>query len=106
MTLTDMTPDRAQALVLSGIVVSASMVIIRDAAKKQVPPMRFVVGTLFAGAGLAVLAQTMPPLAGGVAILMMLTATIVYGREAWDAITKASKSNVRPVPSQTAGTGS
>lgn len=88
-----MTTDRASGLVLTSLTVTAALAFVKDAATKSKPEMRWVIGTLMAGAGLAVLAQITPDLAAGLALLMLLSAAIVYGKPAWDAISAATKTD-------------
>lgn len=87
-----MTTDRANGLVLTSLALSGALVVIREATdgdSDRVPPVRFMVGWVIAGAGLAALAQMAPQLAGGLAVLMLVTASLVYGGPAWKAISKA-----------------
>lgn len=84
-----MNTDRANGLVLTGVTVSAALVLVKHAANGELPEARWYVGVAVAGLGLAVLAQTAPTLAGGLAVLMVLTSALVYGGPAWDALSAA-----------------
>lgn len=83
-----MTPDKAQGLVLTALVVSGALVLLKDATERELPAPRFFVGWAVAGLGLAVLSQTVPQLAGGVAILMIVSSALIYGAPAWQVISK------------------
>jgi len=83
-----MTTDRANGLVLTSLTVSGALVLIRDATTGAIPKPRFFLGWTLAGIGLAVLAQIQPDLAGGVAVLMIVSAALVYGAPAWQVISK------------------
>jgi len=83
-----MTTDKANGLVLTALTVSGALVLIRDATDGDLPKPRFFVAWPIAGIGLAVLAQTMPDLAGGVAVLMIVASMLVYGAPAWQVISK------------------
>lgn len=88
--MTSMSTDRANGLVLTSLTVSAALVLIRDAAAKEVPSPRFMLGTVLTGAGLAVMSQFAPQLAGGFAVLLLISSIFVYGADAWQIITKAT----------------
>ena len=85
-----MTTDRANGLVLTSLTVSAALVLVRDAAAKQVPEPRFMLGTVVVGLGLAVLAQWAPALAGGFAVLILISAAFIYGGDTWQLISRAT----------------
>lgn len=86
-----MTQDRANGLVLTGLVVSGGLVLIGGAVADKKPAPRFFVGWFVAGIGLAAVAQISPDIAGGVAVLMVITSALVYGLPAWQAISSATK---------------
>lgn len=86
-----MTTDLANAHIVTALGVSGALVLVKAGAADELPPVRTWIGLTFAGVGLAVLAQTWPDLAGGIAILMITTSVFVYGKPAWDAISKATK---------------
>jgi hypothetical protein len=78
-----MDTDKANALVVTAVGVSAALVLIRDVHDNKMPPARFVIGSTVAAVGLATLAQFAAPLAGGIAALMLTTSVLVYGGPAW-----------------------
>lgn len=82
-----MTSDRAQGLIVTAFGVSASLVLVKAFAADDVPPARFVIGTTVAAVMLAALAQVLPDLAGGLAVLILVTSVVVYGGPAWKIIT-------------------
>lgn len=86
-----MTVDRANGLVITGVAVSSAIVLVQHAAKGDMPEPRWYVGVAVAGLGLAVLAQSAPTIAGGIAVLMTLTSALVYGGPAWEALSAAVK---------------
>lgn len=86
------TTDAANAHIVTALGVSGALVLVKAGAAKEMPPVRTWIGLTFAGVGLSVLAQSWPDVAGGVAILMILTSVFVYGKPAWDAISAATTS--------------
>jgi hypothetical protein len=86
-----MTTDRANASIVTALGVSGALVLVKAGAAGDMPPVRTWVGITFAGLALSVLAQSQPEIAGGIAMLMMCTSVFVYGKPAWDAISKATK---------------
>jgi hypothetical protein len=84
-----MTTERSQGLVITAFAVSGALVMIRDIHAKQLPPARFVVGTTVAAMMLATLAQVLPDLAGGLAMLITVSALVVYGGDAWRILSTA-----------------
>lgn len=99
-----MTTDKANAQIVTALGVSGALVLVKAGAKGDVPPVRTWIGMSFAGIGLAVMAQSWPDIAGGLAMLILITSVFVYGKPAYDAISKAtsgkataSKSNVRAI---------
>lgn len=86
--------DTANAHVVTALGVSGALVLVKAGAADEMPPVRTWIGLTFAGVGLAVMAQSWPDIAGGIAILMILTSVFVYGKPAWDAISGATKHKV------------
>ncbi len=86
-----MTTERAQGLVVTSFTVSSILVLIKDAADNELPPVRFVIGTFTAATLLAALAQVLPDLAGAMAVLILTSAALVYGGPAWKVITNSLK---------------
>lgn len=92
-----MSTDKANAHIVTAIGVSGALVLVKAGAADELPPVRTWVGLTFAGVGLAVLAQSQPNLAGGMALLMLTTSVFVYGKPAWDAISDATNSGPRKI---------
>lgn len=86
-----MSTDKANAHIVTALGVSGALVLIKAGAKNDLPPVRTWIGLTFAGLGLSVMAQSWPDLAGGMAMLIVITSVFVYGGPAWDAISKATK---------------
>jgi hypothetical protein len=86
-----MTADIANAHIVTAIGVSGALVLVKAGAADQMPPVRTWIGLTFAGVGMAVMAETSPNIAGGLALLMLTTSVFVYGKPAWDAITTATE---------------
>lgn len=57
----------------------------------QVPARRLVIGAFVAGVGLATLAEFQPPIAAGIATLMLVTGLFVMSGDAMAAITEMTK---------------
>jgi hypothetical protein len=85
-----MTTEHAQGLVVTAFTVSAGLVLIKDAHDNKMPPARFVIGTFASAVMLAAAAQFVPDLAGGMALLVLTTAALVYGGPAWQVLTSAT----------------
>ncbi|MFI5534711.1 hypothetical protein ACIA8O_39875 [Kitasatospora sp. NPDC051853] len=83
------TTDRANALIVTSLGVSAALVTVKAAVQGDAPEARIWLGYTFAGLGLAVLATTTPQLAGPLAGLVLLSSAVVYGGPAWHAINGA-----------------
>jgi hypothetical protein len=97
-----MSTDRANALIVSGLAVTGVLAVTSDAYKGQAPPVRLAVGLTFAGVGLALLAEPFPDLAGGLAVLVMISAIFVHGGPVIGAVSSvvgATKSVTAPQPS-------
>jgi hypothetical protein len=87
----NMTADVANAHIVTAIGVSGALVLVKAGAADEMPPVRTWIGLTFAGVGMAVMAETSPNIAGGLALLMLTTSVFVYGKPAWDAITNATQ---------------
>lgn len=87
--MAQMDVNRAQGMVITAFAVSSALVLIRDVAEQQLPPARFVIGTAVAATMLAALAQILPDLAGGLALLILVSAVVVYGGDTWDLLAEA-----------------
>lgn len=85
-----MSTDKANAHIVTALGVSGALVLIKAGAENDLPPVRTWIGMTFAGISLAVLAQSWPDLAGPLALLVITTSVFVYGKPAWDAISKAT----------------
>jgi hypothetical protein len=83
------TTDRANGFIVTSLGVSAALVVVKAAAAKTSPEPRVWVGFTFAGVALSVLATTTPQLAGPLAGLVLLSAAVVYGGPAYQAISKS-----------------
>ncbi|MFK0150408.1 hypothetical protein ACIQUZ_35555 [Streptomyces griseus] len=81
-----MTHEQANTWIVTSLAVSGALVIVRDAADKKVPPVRLAIGLTVAGVLLGTLAQAAPALAGGFAIVLLLTSSLVYGGKAWTTL--------------------
>jgi hypothetical protein len=77
----------AQSFVLTSLVVSGALAVVKDAATKQLPPIRLGIGLAFTGLTLATLAQFAPALASAFAALLLVSSVFVYGGPALSAIT-------------------
>jgi hypothetical protein len=94
------TTDQANAHIVTAIGVSGALVLVKAGAKAEMPPVRTWIGLTFAGVALATLAQSEPNIAGGIALLMLVSAVFVYGGPAWVAISGATggKGSSKPKP--------
>lgn len=86
-----MSIDKANASIVTALGVSGALVLVKAGAKGDMPPVRTWIGITFAGIGLSVMAQSWPDIAGKIAVLVMVTSVFVYGKPAYDAISKATK---------------
>lgn len=93
------TPDKANAHIVTALGVSGALVLVKAGAKGDMPPVRTWIGLTFAGMGLAVMAQSWPDIAGGIAMLVLITSVFVYGGPAYAAISKATKATSTTKPS-------
>ncbi|MBT2400638.1 hypothetical protein [Streptomyces sp. ISL-100] len=81
-----MSQDQANTWIVTALAVSGTLVIVRDASDKKVPPVRLAIGLTVAGVLLGTLAQASPQLAGGFAIVLLLTSSLIYGGKAWKTL--------------------
>ncbi|MFG3244844.1 hypothetical protein [Streptomyces sp. NPDC048157] len=95
------TTDKANAHIVTALGVSGALVLVKAGAKGDMPPVRTWIGLTFAGMALSVMAQSWPDMAGGIAMLVLLTSVFVYGKPAYDAINKATKSSGKSTAEKT-----
>lgn len=81
-----MTQESANTWIVTSLAVSGALVVVRDASAQKVPPVRLAVGLTVAGVLLGVMAQASPNLAGGFAIVLLLSSSLVYGGQAWKTL--------------------
>jgi hypothetical protein len=96
-----MTVDKANASIVTALGVSGALVLVKAGASADMPPARTWIGLSFAGVALSVMAQSWPDLAGGIAMLLVITSVFVYGGPAWTAISKSLKA--KPATKTSAG---
>lgn len=84
-----MNTAQANSVIVTSLAVTGALVVVRDARDGQAPPIRFLMGMTIAGVGMAVLAQGAPEIAGALAALVGVTAALVYGAPAWDALSSS-----------------
>jgi hypothetical protein len=73
------TPAQAKRLVLGGLGVAGIMAAAGDLASGEAPKLRIFIGACVAAAVLAMVAELQPELAAGLALLILLSATIAAG---------------------------
>lgn len=83
-----MTPDKAQATVVTAMTVTAGVRLADAAVKKQTPPARVFIGLGFSTLVLAALAMWAPALGASLALLVTASAVFVYGGPVWAQLTK------------------
>jgi len=81
-----MSQEAANTWIVTSLAVSGALVLVRDASAKKVPPVRLAIGLTVAGVLLGVMAQASPQLAGGFAIVLLLSSSLVYGGKAWKTL--------------------
>ncbi|WP_190127140.1 hypothetical protein [Streptomyces inusitatus] len=94
-----MSTDKANAHIVTALGVSGALVLVKAGAEGDMPPVRTWIGLTFAGIGLSVMAQSWPEIAGPIALLIIISSVFVYGKPAWDAITRATKPTKKSRPS-------
>lgn len=80
------TEARADQLVVGCLAATAAIGVGNAVVSGTPPAPRQLVGLTFVAVGLGVGAMFAPGLAGGVAVLVLTTTALVYGRPLWDAI--------------------
>lgn len=83
-----MTPDKAQATVVTAMAMTAGVRVADAAVKKQAPPARTMIGLGFSTLVLAAMAMWAPALAAALAMLVTVSAVFVYGGPVWAQLTK------------------
>ena len=83
-----MTPDKAQATVVTAMALTAGVRVADAAVKSTVPPARTLIGLGFSTLVLAALAMWAPALAASLALLVTVSAVFVYGGPVWAQLTK------------------
>lgn len=92
-----MNPPQAKRYVLVGVGGAAALAVVDAYRRGETPTPRIGVGAVAAGVVLSVLAEVVPDLAGGFALLMLTAAAFAVGGGAWKGITAAT----RPTPTDT-----
>lgn len=80
------TQESAGTWIVTSLAVSGALVLVRDAADKKVPPVRFAIGLTTAGALLGVMAQASPKMATAFSIVLLLSTSLIYGGRAWQVL--------------------
>lgn len=93
---------RSQELIVGSLAGVATIAVASSLAQGEMPGGRIVLGTAFAGLGLATVNMFAPELAGSFAVLMLVSAVFLYGGPALDAVTSLTTSPApqRPKPSK------
>jgi hypothetical protein len=82
---------QAKRYVIVGVTGAGALAAVDQLARGDVPSARIGVGVIFTGAMLLVLAEFAPGLAAGFGALILTTAALVTGADAWKAITRITK---------------
>lgn len=85
-----MTPAHAKRYVLVGVAGTGALAVVASYRRGDTPDVRIGVGTVAAGVLLSVLAELVPDLAGGLALLMLTGAALATGAGAWEGIRAAT----------------
>lgn len=83
-----MTPDKAQAAVVTAMAITAAIRVAGSAANHQAPPARALIGLGFSTLVLAAMAMWAPALAASFALLVAASAAFVYGGPVWAQLSK------------------
>lgn len=83
-----MTPDKAQATVVTAMALTAGVRIADAAVQHQAPTARVFIGLGFSTIALAALAMWAPALAASFALLVTASALFVYGGPVWAQLNK------------------
>lgn len=78
-------------MVVASLVVTGSLVLVRDLAKGTLPKPRVPLGLAIGGVVMAIGAEVSPELVGPFAALVLVSAVFVVGGEAFTAISRAVK---------------
>lgn len=78
----------AKRIVIVGTVGTAVVTSLGSMVGGQLPSARVPVGAFIAGVTLAMIAEAAPGPAAGFAIIMLVTATTVYGQPMWGGVAK------------------
>lgn len=93
-----MTPGEAKRLVVVGTVGAGTLAAIASIRRGGGVKPRLAVGVFATGTMLAVGAEVAPSVAGGIAVLMLVTSAFVLGGDAWAGITQATTTDGKPTP--------
>lgn len=97
---------RSQELIIGSLTGVAVVAVASSLAQGEAPAGSVVVGTAFAGIGLATLNMFAPELAGSFAVLMLVSAVFYYGGPALDAVTSLTTGGTtKPTKPQTKDKG-
>lgn len=86
-----MTPDKAQAGVVTAMAFTGAVRVADSAIKGSAPPARSLIGLGFSTLVLAAMAMYAPALAASLALLVATSAAFVYGGPVWAQLTKTLK---------------
>jgi hypothetical protein len=100
-----MNSSQAQSTVLTSLVVSGLLVVSSDAIKGQVPPARLIVGYTVAGVALASMASWAPSMAGGLSLLVLVSAAFTFGPDSWRLIANTLNHGAAPSSAPSASSG-
>lgn len=93
---------RSQELIIGSLTGVAVVAVGSSLAQGEAPAASIVVGTAFAGIGLATLNMFAPELAGSFAVLILVSAVFYYGGPALDAVTSlTTDTTTKPTKPQT-----
>jgi hypothetical protein len=86
-----MTGPEAKRFVLIGVTGAGALTAVDQLRKGNVPSVRIGVGVLATGVILMAAAEVAPSIAGGFAMLMLVTSAFVLGGGAWSGISTLTK---------------
>lgn len=102
-----MTPTEAKRLVVVGTVGTGALSAIASYRREGSISPRIAIGVFAAGTILAVGAELVPAVAGGLAVLMLTTSAFVVGTDAWggiaNAVSPGAKTLSGPMPKSAGG---
>lgn len=97
-----MNTARANGIVVTSLMVTGSLAVIRESTAGNPPPIRLGVGLTITGIGLAAVAQLgAPDVAASLALLIAASSAVVYGGPAWERLAGATKAPAGPAPNPT-----